>query len=76
MMPGGIIDVWSGAGHRAPDPRQYMSDPNFRPIKQNNETIDINLSANGKQLGTVTADPLNARKIKQGLYSMQQNGGY
>ncbi|WP_343314051.1 hypothetical protein AAIB41_02585 [Brucella sp. BE17] len=75
MMPGGLIDVWSSAGLQAPDPKKYMSDPNFKPIAAR-ETIEINLSANGKQLGQVTADPLNARKIKQGLYSMQQSGGY
>lgn len=74
-MPGGLLDVWTSAGHRPPDPKKYMADPNFRPIPAR-ETIDINLSANGKQLGQVWADPLNARKIKQGIYSMQQSGGY
>lgn len=73
MLPGGVMDVWSGAGMRAPSSHEYFSANSKSSAR---ETVDVNLSLNGKGLGTLQADPLTARKMKQTLYGMQQQGGY
>lgn len=73
MLPGGVMDVWSGAGMRAPTSHEYFPTNSKTSAR---ETVDVNLTLNGKNLGTMQSDPLTARKMKQTLYGMQQQGGY
>lgn len=73
MLPGGIMDVWSGAGMRAPTVHEYAP---MSPKSGSRETVDVNLTLNNKDLGTLQTDPLTARKMKQTLHFVQQQGGY
>src|SRR5690606_22813766 len=72
LLPGGVYDVWSRAGYTPPSAEvtQYYADK----AKGSRETVDVNLSVNGRGVGTLQADPLTARKMKQTLYSMQHGG--
>ncbi|WP_418459711.1 hypothetical protein ACNT8L_04280 [Brucella intermedia] len=73
MLPGGVYDVWSRAGMTPPSASEidYYKEKSKAP----SETVNVNLTLNGKDLGTLQADPLTAKKMKQTLYGMQQ-GGY
>lgn len=70
LLPGGLIDLWSGNGQRPPSSYEVMK--NQAPASR--ETIDVNLSLNGRELGTLQADSLTARKMKQTLNGMNQRG--
>jgi len=72
LLPGGVIDVWSSAGMRAPSAE--MTKYYAEKSKGSRETVDVNLNMNGRNLGTLQADALTARKLKQNLYSMQHGG--
>lgn len=76
MLPGGVLDVWK-------TPLSDFDLDYFKGIKESNdksrastETVNVNLTLNDRNLGTLQTDPLTARKMNQTLYSMQQKGGY
>ncbi|MGQ5718845.1 hypothetical protein [Pseudochrobactrum asaccharolyticum] len=73
LLPGGVMDVWSGAGMRAPSVHEYAP---MSAKSGSRETVDVNLTLNDKKLGTMQTDPFTARKMKQTLHFMQQQGGY
>lgn len=67
MTKDGLIDVWGVGRERNAD--------SYGERERVKETININLSANGRPMGTVSADPLTAQRMKQGFYQLQQ-GAY
>lgn len=76
LLPGGVLDVWKS-------PLSDFDLDYFKGIKESNdkskgsaETVNVNLTLNDRNLGTLQTDPLTARKMNQTLYSMQRNGGY
>ncbi len=74
MLPGGVYDVWTSNGQKPPSAAEI--DYYKEKAKGSTETVNVNLTLNDKNLGTLQADPLTARKMKQTLYGMQQQGGY
>lgn len=74
MLPGGVYDVWTSNGQKPPSAAEI--DYYKEKAKGSTETVNVNLTLNDKKLGTLQADPLTARKMKQTLYGMQQQGGY
>ncbi len=72
MLPGGVYDVWSRAGMTPPSASEidYYKEKSKAP----SETVNVNLTLNGKDLGTLQADPLTAKKMKQTLNGMNQRG--
>ncbi|SPL65063.1 Phage tail protein [Ochrobactrum soli] len=75
-LPGGVLDVWKNPlSDSDRDFIKYMKENNDKS-KGSTETVNVNLTLNDRNLGTLQTDPLTARKMNQTLYSMQQKGGY